>query len=633
MSRRATPVEVDWERLDKTKFLFVGAGLFSGVTTCLFPLTVIKTRQMALPGAPSGLRGAQQTAQQIWRYDGIRGFYRGFGTVIFGAIPARGVYLTTLEAVKSAVNTAVSSPKRTEAQTAAISNFVGGAMARQIIQREGVLGLYRGFGASLATFVPSSAVWWSAYGAYQKVIWSQVDKIMPEDDLPQLTGLDHTPAIHSASLVFGVQTCAGLLAGCTSAVLTNPLDVVKTRLQPGGILRLRIFWQNFIILVEPQLVSELLRHPDFDKDVDLFYKTIDLVTSPSGKCPNLFSAPTDARWKLVRKAMALAFNPQNIRKGFHQVVKTNMEMAQILLQRGPNAVVDMDNLAQRASLDIIGGVGFDQTFNAVNGFGSRKHTDDVMSWIKAGLLEVEHRWKNPLRTAAPWLFPDCRHGIAACRKFQAAMRQLLADVKARGSDWEATDTSIAAHVLRIRDPDTGLSLPDEELLAQFGILFIAGFETTGHTIAWALYHISQHPEVEAKIAFELDGLGLLVTPQNPHPCEMTYGDLGKLKYLGMVIKESMRMLPATADGTVHVCKAGDRRLGPHLIPQGVPVWVPFYAVQNSSTLWDKPHEFIPERLAAEMGGPAGVQASEHNLLTLQPANGLKMHCIPRHGAA
>lgn len=78
-------------RLDKRKFIVVGAGMFSvsplptiehcfalnleamlllcnfehainliaialqGVTTCLFPLTVIKTRQMAIPGAPTGL--------------------------------------------------------------------------------------------------------------------------------------------------------------------------------------------------------------------------------------------------------------------------------------------------------------------------------------------------------------------------------------------------------------------------------------------------------------------------------------------------------------------------------------------------------------------------------------------------
>ena len=42
------------------------------------------------------------------------------------------------------------------------------------MQNEGVLGLYRGFGMSIATFVPTSGIWWGAYGAYQKLIWKQV---------------------------------------------------------------------------------------------------------------------------------------------------------------------------------------------------------------------------------------------------------------------------------------------------------------------------------------------------------------------------------------------------------------------------------------------------------------------------
>ena len=36
---------------------------------------------------------------------------------------------------------------------------------------------------------------------------------------------------HRGSEVLAVQTASALSAGCTSATLTNPLDVVKTRLQ------------------------------------------------------------------------------------------------------------------------------------------------------------------------------------------------------------------------------------------------------------------------------------------------------------------------------------------------------------------------------------------------------------------
>lgn len=82
------------------------------------------------------------------------------------------------------------------------------------------------------------------------------------------------------------------------------------------------------------------------------------------------------------------------------------------------------------------------------------------------------------------------------------------------------------------------------MAAEIGIFFLAGFETTGHSGAWLLYLLSQHPEVEAKICQELDQHGLLVTPDRPNPRQVTYDDLAKLTYLDMAIKVC---LPLKAD--------------------------------------------------------------------------------------
>lgn len=54
------------------------------------------------------------------------------------------------------------------------ASMSGLQMARHIVRSEGVLGLYRGFGASIVTFVPSSALWWGGYGFYQRLIWKEV---------------------------------------------------------------------------------------------------------------------------------------------------------------------------------------------------------------------------------------------------------------------------------------------------------------------------------------------------------------------------------------------------------------------------------------------------------------------------
>lgn len=56
---------------------------------------------------------------------------------------------------------------------------VGRVHADRVRRTEGLVGLYRGFGASVATFVPSSSIWWGSYGAYQKFIWQQLDRRRP----------------------------------------------------------------------------------------------------------------------------------------------------------------------------------------------------------------------------------------------------------------------------------------------------------------------------------------------------------------------------------------------------------------------------------------------------------------------
>jgi solute carrier family 25 protein 44 len=255
-----------------------GAGIFTGLTGALFPLSVIKTRMMALDGAPRGLGGALATARSVLHHDGPRGLYKGFGTVLCGLIPARILYLGTLEASKSAVLASLlRHPDRiSDTAAAGVASFVAGGcgslagqlvvvpvdvvsqrlmlmgggpangelppkaaasaanpqlrtsglqLVRHILTQEGVRGLYRGFGASVATFVPSSAIWWSCYGAWQTALWHQVDRLSAR---PPAAG---AAAPRRERDLLAVQVASGMLTGCTSAAITTPLDVVKTRLQ------------------------------------------------------------------------------------------------------------------------------------------------------------------------------------------------------------------------------------------------------------------------------------------------------------------------------------------------------------------------------------------------------------------
>lgn len=115
-------------RLDKTKFYVVGAGLFTGLTVALYPVSVIKTR-LQVASKEVGEKNAFSVVRGILRTDGIPGLYRGFGTVITGAIPARILFLTALETTKVASYKLVEPIELSETTRAAIANGIAGMTA------------------------------------------------------------------------------------------------------------------------------------------------------------------------------------------------------------------------------------------------------------------------------------------------------------------------------------------------------------------------------------------------------------------------------------------------------------------------------------------------------------------------
>ncbi|XP_009764143.1 uncharacterized protein [Nicotiana sylvestris] len=257
------PADINWEMLDKSKFFFLGAALFSGVSAALYPIVVLKTRQQVITTQIPCLK----MAVSILRNEGFRGFYRGFGTSLTGTIPARALYMGALEMTKSNVGTATVQLGFSEASASTIANAAAGlsaAMAaqlvwtpidvvsqrlmvqgngntsccsalrlknynggidafRKIIYSDGLRGLYRGFGISILTYAPSNAVWWGSYSVAHRVIWGCIGCYCCKKDEN-----GYRP---DGKSVVAVQGLSAAMASGVSALVTMPLDTVKTRLQ------------------------------------------------------------------------------------------------------------------------------------------------------------------------------------------------------------------------------------------------------------------------------------------------------------------------------------------------------------------------------------------------------------------
>lgn len=133
----------------------------------------------------------------------------------------------------------------------------------------------------------------------------------------------------------------------------------------------------------------------------------------------------------------------------------------------------------------------------------------------------------------------------------------------------------------------GLGISDREVRDEVATLFVAGHDTTSAAMAWLWLALSQQPDVERRVLDEVDRLG-------PRP--VRHADLPRLRYTEMVVKESMRLYPATAFlfGREAV---EDVELGGHTLPRGSWVFISPYIVQRDARYFPDPEAFDPERFA------------------------------------
>ena len=131
------------------------------------------------------------------------------------------------------------------------------AIIRTIYQRDGLRGFYRGYLAALCNYVPSSASWWTFYSGYQELGTAAVGGVVP-----------HTV----------VQCAAAVMSGVTTSILTNPLDLVRARVQvqrrtiPDTI---RVLWeQEGVHIFKKGLTARMTSSCIYSLAVILGYETV-----------------------------------------------------------------------------------------------------------------------------------------------------------------------------------------------------------------------------------------------------------------------------------------------------------------------------------------------------------------------
>lgn len=225
-------------------------------------------------------------AQQIWKSEGIRGFYRGVGVAVAGSAPGVALYLSSYHFCQNYLSCRLSSTIKDESRNkdqwednrckkvfpssfplGPSIAFVSGLFAEAvscaiwvpvdvtkerlqsqpptlagryrnshhalhtIIRLEGVKGLYKGYFSTLGSFGPFSGVYFVAY-EYCSDLFSRVQNrsVAVQADCSTLPS-SAVGGMEGKQKTLWVPLLSGICATTVAGICCNPLELVKTRLQ------------------------------------------------------------------------------------------------------------------------------------------------------------------------------------------------------------------------------------------------------------------------------------------------------------------------------------------------------------------------------------------------------------------
>ena len=164
--------------------------------------------------------------------------------------------------------------------------------------------------------------------------------------------------------------------------------------------------------------------------------------------------------------------------------------------------------------------------------------------------------------------------------------------------------------------DEGSGMDDKQVRDEALTLLLAGHETTANALTWTWYLLSQNAEVERKFHAEIDALGGRLP---------TFDDLARLKYVEMVLAESMRLYPPA-------WSIGRRNLNEYATGQAKrrtsKKYIPVYHVELVRDRQTK-HPLVPMGATGEANAPMAAFAKacvERGLVPLILGN--RVHVAP-----
>ncbi|KAI8078481.1 cytochrome P450 [Thamnidium elegans] len=352
----------------------------------------------------------------------------------------------------------------------------------------------------------------------------------------------------------------------------------------GSLIEAGIFSQSIFSTCDPAVAEA------FAKESEFFTKVIsgNLAEVKAFTGNGLFTSDTDDMdWQLAHKLLMPAFSSRAIKAYQVEMGKVAQQTIKLLETFAPEEPVELITWTTNLTFETIGKIGFGYSFDILKDKSAPPH--DFIEAMGYCLRMVFVRFKQPgFMKQLP---------IEQNRKFEEAkklMHTIVDEVVAerkRSPDATNSEKDLLGFMLNARD-EHNLGLSDENIRDQVITFLIAGHETTSATLSFSFYEIARNKEIQQKVLQEIANAGIT------HDKLPTSEQIGKLKYIRMLVKECLRLY--TPVGNLNRYCLKDCILpGGYLLKKDSTAVVNLRSMHWSDEVYPDAMKFDPERWTPE----------------------------------
>ncbi|CAG9765040.1 unnamed protein product [Ceutorhynchus assimilis] len=369
-----------------------------------------------------------------------------------------------------------------------------------------------------------------------------------------------------------------------------------------------------LLIRDPILLKQLLV-----KDFDHFTDHIDIAPSEDKDglwTQNLF-ALRGKKWRDMRSVLSGTFTSSKIKFIYKLIEETSVNFVQHFTKTDKDLIeVELKDVFTKFTNDVIATTAFGIQINSLEEPNNEFYLMGKEATDFGGIVAVTKFFMTLL---FPWICRQLKIGLFSqrvsdffynlidenlkAREDQKIVRPdmlqilLQAQKKAPIEETDTIDTGFA--VVKDNIPENvPFQITTKDIASQAVTFFIAGFDSVSSAMCFSCYELAVNPDIQKKLREEIK------ETMEKNDDKITYDSLLAMKYLDMVVTESLRKWPAIP-ATDRLCvkpytiKATQpEEIDVTLLP-GQSILIPFASTQLDPQYYPNPKKFDPERFSDE----------------------------------